>query len=131
VKKKNREAAAQEEFARQALSLWPALKGSLRRVRKPCIRPGCPACARGDKHPAWLLSFTRQGKRHCMYVPIGLAPQLRRALKNGRRLEQLLYAMGPKMIREHRQARLAANGGKTNAAPTNAGLSKKKRPPKS
>ncbi|MGA3269302.1 MAG: hypothetical protein ABSE16_21105 [Verrucomicrobiota bacterium] len=58
-------------------ALWPALKGSLARVYKPCIRKNCAACARGDKHPAWLLSFTQHGRRRCLYVPLTLVPAIR------------------------------------------------------
>jgi hypothetical protein len=87
--------------------LWPALKGSLAQVRKPCIRKNCPACAGGDKHTAWLLAFTERGRRRCMYVPQNLVPLLRQAIKNGRRLEQLLYQMGPALIKEFRRQRKA------------------------
>ena len=62
-----------QNFLRQLQKLWPAIKGSLAEVRKPCIRPNCPACARGDKHPAFILSFTDKGRRRCMYVPTELA----------------------------------------------------------
>jgi hypothetical protein len=86
-------------------ALWPALKGSLARVYKPCIRKNCAACARGDKHPAWLLSFTQHGRRRCLYVPLTLVPALRKALKNGRKLEALLYKMGVAMVKEHRRVR--------------------------
>jgi len=92
-----------KSFARQVLRLWPALKGSLNHVVKPCIRPTCPACARGDKHPAWLLAFTEGGRRRCRYVPLALVPRLQQALKNGRRLEQILYQMGPALIKQYRQ----------------------------
>jgi hypothetical protein len=85
------------------LPLWPAIKGSLAQVYKPCIRKGCPACARGDKHPAWLLSFSAQGKRKTMYVPLALVPILKRALQNGRKIEVILYRTGPQIIRKHRQ----------------------------
>jgi|SRR5882724_2230272 len=84
-------------------SLWPALKGSLAKVYKPCIRKNCLACARGDKHPAWMLSFTQRGRRHCLYVPLALVPAIRRAFKNGRQLEDLLYRMGPALVKEYRQ----------------------------
>lgn len=96
---------SQEPFARKVIALWPALKGSLALVRKPCIRPGCRTCARGDNHPAYLLSFTKQGRRRCMYVPAALVALVNRALKNGRRIEELLYRMGPALIWEHRQSR--------------------------
>src|SRR6266498_4584826 len=96
---------AQEPFARKVISLWPALKGSLAQVRKPCIRPRCRACARGANHPAYLLSFTQQGRRRCMYVPARLVALIKRALRNGRRIEELLYQIGPALIRAHRQSR--------------------------
>jgi len=86
-------------------ALWPALKGSLAKVYKPCIRKNCPACARGEKHPAWLLSFTQQGRRRCLYVPLALVPAIQKALKNGRKLEELLYKMGVAMVKEYRRAR--------------------------
>jgi len=89
----------------QFAALWPALKGSLNQVYKPCIRKHCPACARGDKHPAWLLTFTQQGRRHCLYVPRELVPVLRQACQNGRKLEALLYRVGPALVKEYRQKR--------------------------
>jgi hypothetical protein len=96
---------ATEKWRSQFEALWPALKGSLVEVRKPCIRKNCPACARGDKHPAWMLSFTRRGRRHCLYVPLDLVPAIRQAHKNGRRLEDLLYRMGPALLQAFRRQR--------------------------
>jgi len=86
-------------------ALWPAIKGSLVQVRKPCIRKRCAACARGDKHPAWMLNFTRRGRRHCLYIPLALVPAVRQAHQNGRRLEDLLYRMGPALVKEFRRRR--------------------------
>src|SRR5207245_7251083 len=80
-----------------------AAKGSLAKVYKPCIRKSCSACARGDKHPAWLLSFTSQGRRKTMYVPLALVSAIKRALQNGRKIEQLLYRAGPDLIKKYRQ----------------------------
>src|SRR5271157_3517620 len=94
-----------KEFLAQLPSLWPPLKGSLALVKKPCIRKNCRACARGDKHPAWILSFTQDQRRRCMYVPKELVPLLRQGLQNGRRLEQLLFALGPDLLRAHRPQR--------------------------
>jgi hypothetical protein len=95
----------QEFFLQQVTKLWPAIKGSLAQVRKTCLRPSCKACARGDKHPAFILSFTQGGKRCCMYVPKELVPLLERALRNGRQIETLLYELGPLLLRQHRQQR--------------------------
>src|SRR6185312_2793922 len=86
-------------------TLWPALKGSLAKIYKPCIRPGCPQCAQGTKHPAYILSFSQKGARRCMYVPQSLVGLLKRALANGRRLEALLYEQGPLVLKEFRHHR--------------------------
>ena len=94
---------ATKKWQVQFQALWPALKGSLVKVRKPCIRKHCRACARGDKHPAWMLSFTYRGRRHCLYVPLELVPALRQAHANGRRLEDLLYRVGPALLKEFRR----------------------------
>ena len=99
------DAALRENFIRQLGKLWPPIKGSLAEVRKPCIRPNCPACARGDKHPAYILSFTAKGRRRCMYVPTEMVPQLQQALRNGRALQELLSQLGPELLRHYRQQR--------------------------
>jgi hypothetical protein len=98
-------AALRQKFLSQVERLWPAIKGSLAQVHKPCIRPHCAACARGEKHPAFILSFTDKGRRRCMHVPAQLAPQLRQAIRNGRALEALLCELGPELLRQYRQQR--------------------------
>lgn len=94
-----------QDFLRNLEKFWPAIKGSLAEVRKPCIRPNCPACAQGDKHAAFILSFTEKGRRRCMYVPTEMVPQLQQALRNGKALEQFLYQMGPELLRQYRKER--------------------------
>jgi hypothetical protein len=105
TRSKSPDSVLRQSFLHQLQKLWPAIKGSLAQVRKPCIRPNCPACARGDKHPAFILSFTDQGRRRCMYVPAELVPQLRQALRNGKALEVFLYQLGPELLRLHRRQR--------------------------
>jgi hypothetical protein len=97
--------SATQKWKPQFQALWPALKGSLTKVYKPCIRKNCPACARGDKHPAWMLNFTQKKRRRCLYVPLALVPTIRQALKNGRQLEELLYRMAPTLVKEYRRNR--------------------------
>src|SRR6266568_3827266 len=72
--------------------------------------PDLMACARGDKHPNYLLAFTEKGRRRCLYVPQAMVPVLKRALKNGRRVEQLLYEMGPALLRQYRAGHPAKTG---------------------
>jgi hypothetical protein len=94
---------AKQRWQSQIRGLWPALKGSRAKVYKPCIRKGCPACARGDKHPAWLLSFSLQGRRKTMYVPQAMVPRLKQAIRNGRKIEQLLHRTGPQLLKQYRK----------------------------
>lgn len=81
-------------------ALWPAARGSLNRVCKPCIRPGCKACASGRRHPVWLYTFSCDGRRRCLYVPEAQVAALQQALANGRELERLLGACGERLLRE-------------------------------
>jgi hypothetical protein len=102
---KTSESTEQKAFLKELLGQWPLAKGSLAQVRKPCIRPNCPACRSGRKHPAWLFSFTRGGKRVCRYVPAELVPILRQALDNGRWLERRLVELGAELLERYRQRR--------------------------
>lgn len=96
-----------QQFLQQLQLLWPAIKGSLAKIRKPCVRPNCLACASGDRHFAFILSFSEKGRRRCMYVPAAMVPPLRQALQNGRQVERLLYRLGPALLRQYRRQRNA------------------------
>jgi hypothetical protein len=85
--------------------LWPAIKGSLALVHKPCIRKNCPLCLSGKKHPAHILSYNHNGKRRCMYVPKDVVPLIEQALENGRAIEQWLCEQGPILIHDYRAKR--------------------------
>jgi hypothetical protein len=102
---KNKVTPEQQAFLDELSGLWPLAKGSLAEVRKPCIRPNCPACKNGKKHPALMFSFSQGGKRRCRYVPAELAPVLRQALDNGRRLERRLAELGAELLQRYRQKR--------------------------
>ena len=94
-----------QAFLDELARLWPLAKGSLAEVRKPCVRPNCPACKSGRKHPAWLFSFTQGGKRRCRYVPLELVPMLRQALDKGRQLEKRLVELGVDLLTRYRRNR--------------------------
>ncbi len=110
VKQKQTIASVPERLWNKLQHCWPALKGSLALVHKPCIRPNCRACASGKKHPNYLLAFSDQGRRRCLYVPGAMVPTIKRALNNGRRIEQLLYQMGPALLQQYRAQNPAQTG---------------------
>ena len=110
MKHKNLTSTVQERFWKKLQTCWPALKGSLALVYKPCVRANCPTCASGKKHPNHLLAFSDQGRRRCLYVPRAMVPALKRALSNGRRIERLLYQMGPALLQEYRAQNPAQTG---------------------
>lgn len=86
-------------------SLWPAVKGSLTEVRKPCIRPNCKACKSGKKHPAFIFSFMKEGRQRCRYVAREFVPALKKAVENGRRIEELMSRLGNELIQDYRRRR--------------------------
>jgi hypothetical protein len=96
---------------------WPMAKGSLAEVRKPCIRPNCPACASGRKHPAFLFSFTDKGRRRCLYVSRDLVPALRQAIANGRWMEEQMRHLGVWLVEEHRRHRTRTSSRPGGSAP--------------
>ncbi len=99
-----------------AKNLWPALKGSLAKVYKPCIRKNCALCERGDKHPAWILTVSQKGHRRCFYVPEELVPIIQLAIQNGRKIEEWLGNAGPEIIKAFRHQRDNADNKKKRAA---------------
>ena len=81
-------------FAEVVAGLMPVARGSLALVRKACGKPGCRACKSGKRHPACLFVYREGGKQHSRHVPTSLAPQMRRAVENGRKLERAMCAEG-------------------------------------
>ena len=97
---------AREGFISAARDLWPAAKGSLAHVARPCGRPkSCAACRSGRRHPMWIFTFRQSGRLRCRYVPADLAESLRRALANGRAIEKRLIEEGAALIERYRRAR--------------------------
>ena len=74
--------------------LWPVAVGSLSLRRGPCIRPNCPACASGQGHSSYALFGRRGDRRFSIYVPERLGPQVRTAIQNGRKLQELINEAG-------------------------------------
>jgi hypothetical protein len=50
-------ALSRKAFQAKVAGLWPALKGSLSLVRKPCVRPSC--AANSVRHRIWMSRVRR------------------------------------------------------------------------
>jgi|SRR6516164_746977 hypothetical protein len=81
-------------FAGAIAKLWPVAEGSISLRHCPCIRKNCAVCARGRGHASYVLYARKGERRTSIYVPHELASKLAGAIKNGRRLQQLINEAG-------------------------------------
>jgi len=81
-------------FAAAIRQIWPVAVGSLSLRRGRCIRPNCPACTAGKLHTNYALYGRRGRRRFSLYVPEKLVPEVERAIRNGRRLHELINEAG-------------------------------------
>lgn len=88
----------QEAFLGELAGLWPLAKGSLSEVAKTCVREGCRACAEGRGHPSWIYTYRQAGRLRCMHVRPQFVPELRQAIANVRKLEELLARLGREAV---------------------------------
>ena len=93
----------------EAAGLWPAILGSLSFRRSPCGHKNCRACLSGEQHPSHVLYGRHNGRRFAVYVPEDLVPQVRRAVENGRALQDLLVQAGPRYVKALKRARVSAS----------------------
>ena len=103
-------ADVQRWWQQQTAELWPAALGSLSFRRSPCIRPNCPACRSGERHPSYVLYGRQKGRRFSLYVPEQLVPQVQRWLHNGRALQELLYQAAPRYVQALKRERDQSKG---------------------
>jgi hypothetical protein len=103
-------ADVQRWWQQQTAELWPAALGSLSFRRSPCIRPNCPACRSGERHPSYVLYGRQKGRRFSLYVPETLVPQVQRWLHNGRALQELLYQAAPRYVQALKRERDQSKG---------------------
>lgn len=111
-KKTESPADVERWFRTQTAALWPAALGSLSHRTCPCTREHCPACARGEKHPSYVLYVSVKGRRTSIYIPDELASQIEQALANGRALQDLLHEAGRRYTEAAKQQRAHTQGDK-------------------
>ena len=99
-------------FQRAIRDLWPVASGSLSLRKNPCIRPQCKLCESGQGHSSYAL-YGRTGKRRfSIYVPEELAPEVERAIQNGRSLQQLISEAGRRYAVALKKERQSSRGGR-------------------
>ena len=96
---------------RQSAEKWPAILGSLSLRRSPCIRENCAACLSGEQHQSYVLYSRVKGRRVSIYIPEGLVPEVRRALENGRAVQETLYEAAGRYVKALKRQRSAEEEG--------------------
>ena len=85
-------------FLQEVGKLWPVAGGSLSLRKNRCIRPNCPLCRSGEGHPAYALHTRSQGRQTSLYVPDALVEEVKRAVENRKKLQQLLIEAGRRYV---------------------------------
>ena len=81
----------------------PVAHGTLSLVRKTCNNPNCRLCASGERHPAWTFVFRKDGKARCMHVQPRHVEIVRKAVENGRKLEEMILDEGIALLERLRE----------------------------
>lgn len=78
------------DFLAAVANLCPAGKGSIREVRRKCMKKKCELCESGERHIGYLLTYYKEGKQYSKYVPNSRMEEVKTILNNGRKLEALM-----------------------------------------
>jgi len=92
-------------FSTAIQRLWPVALGSVSLRKSPCIREKCSACESGVGHSSYALSGYRGDQRFSIYVPEKLAPDIEKAVENGRQLQELVKEAGLRYVRARKGER--------------------------
>jgi hypothetical protein len=107
---RNRYTVKRDGYLRQLGQMGPFVEGSLCQVRRPrCTKP------------AWQLTFKVRGRTRTVYVPVGLAQEVRQWADAHRRLKKLtrqVTAQSLAIIRGHTANQRAAARARRLMSPT-------------
>jgi len=95
-------------FSDAIQKLWPVAMGSISLRKSPCIRENCSACASGIGHSSYALSGYRGKRRFSVYVPDELAPDIQKAIENGRQVQDLMKEAGLRYLQARKRKRREA-----------------------
>lgn len=83
-------------------------KGSIREYRRNCGSKKCRKCASGERHPTHQMTYYLDGRQRSRHVGPSQLQQMREAIANGRKLEEMLVRFGLEyldMLKEDRRKR--------------------------
>ena len=66
------------------------VRGSVVLMKRRCTYPGCRKCAAGERHPTWVLTVSRRGKTHTVYLGERRLARARRMVESYRTLRALI-----------------------------------------
>jgi hypothetical protein len=66
------------------------IRGSVVLMKRKCTRPTCARCSSGRRHPAWVLTYSRKGKTHTVYLGQKRLAEARRMVRQHRSLMDLV-----------------------------------------
>lgn len=91
----------QKRFMEEVVKLWPAAKGSVRKYNRKCTKKSvCEKCKSGEGHPVWEMTYYKDGKQKSKHIATAHIEEVKKALENGRRIEELLVEFGLEYIDE-------------------------------
>ena len=82
---KNRRRAKLKKLA----TVGPLVTGSLVKIHRKCGNKNC-RCAKGEGHPAHILTMKVKGKTQSVYVPVDLVDEVREWVRNYKSLKMLI-----------------------------------------
>ena len=103
------EALSKEQFRKALQDLWPVAGGSLSLRKSPCVREHCQACLKNEGHRSYVLYGKTGNKRFSLYIPVRLVPEVQTAIRNGRRLQELISAAGVTYVNGLKQQKVEEN----------------------
>jgi anti-sigma28 factor (negative regulator of flagellin synthesis) len=92
-----------QHVLQQLEALWPVAKGSLSEVQRPRVNKGEKARENAITKTSHIYTYREKGKFHCRYVRPEFVDELKKAIENGRKLDQLLSGCGRELLEEMRK----------------------------
>lgn len=88
------------------------VRGSVVLMKRPCTYARCRKCASGERHPTWVLTISRSGKTHAVYLGKKRLDAAKRLTENYRKLLALVEEIAELNLVLLRQSPARAKGGR-------------------